>query len=230
MSAVDQFIIITATNERTARFFLERSNDVLNDAVASFFELGADVIPDEYRPDLLAAAPILPPKSSDSTPVLSVPVFENKEVVIPTIQCVDPDLLKEVPKMVLIEPEKIEDLKIELNQESSVVIQKQLNRYSYSINGACDDESEEFTAAKLTGKIGSRSNEYEYLDFVLWKDGYSINDHFVAQSEKEYQKTLGIIQKGGFPTEKTNKFADFNLIDNRNHNYAKASNLPANFM
>ena len=89
MSEIDQFITITATDERTATYFLERSHQILNDALALFFEIGADVIPDDYRTYLIPKA-----KANIEDKPMEVAQFTpQKNLTAPSIQNVDASLL-----------------------------------------------------------------------------------------------------------------------------------------
>lgn len=229
MSDVDQFITITATNERTARYFLDRAHGVLNDAIASFFDLGESAIPRSFRPDLIKAKPVIPPKQPAPSPVLKVPTIEKKDVLVPTLVNIDPSIVKELPPMVPVQPEKIKDLEINglSEKEEKKHEPKSLSKYSYRMNES-PVKDDKITIRDLNMKIESRKNEFKHVDLILWADGYSLDGSFTPQNQDEYKETLEKIQSGAFPSNKEASFVDFNLIDNRSNPFTKSEAVPAN--
>ena len=233
MSEIDQFITITATDERTATYFLERSHQILNDALALFFETGADVIPDDYRPDLVPAA-----RAVIEDKPLEVPkIAPQTNITAPVIQKVDPSLLVQIPEMVLPKPQQVQHLPIQghvitveknkakeqsiessqvYHQNPQSIIDYQLDTKSTITD---DDVTDNYKDQASSGnQLKPRTTKNNVVDFILWKNGFQVGEKFTEVDAKKYETVINDLQKGFVP-EAAKSYNNLNLVDKRNHSY-----------
>jgi len=216
MSEEDQFLAITASNIRTARWYLLQANNVLNDAILLFFENGDDGVPGDFMPELLHQNENLEDSNT-----------EEEEIEAPaplTLPLPSEELLKEVGPMIKAEKPPVEHLPINLKHKqeisvnsSNITIKKPYHQNPSLLLGfmLCDPPENTESPSLEIPIVSKRYFEKRSVELILYKNGYSIDSQFIPLDQTQLKKLVDQIQCGKFVV-KGDDIADISIRDQRN--------------
>lgn len=210
MSAVDEFVAITASNIRTATYCLSISNNDLNRAIDMFFT-GSVNVPDSFRPDLIDQ-PLLIEETKVEVKKIEVPK------PMPIVIDADSDIIKpidmfEAPKENKIDPLPLTKVAktLENNPKAevyhlnpSLYVGLELVEHPMEKPTQCTDDSK-FLHDKSTG-----------TEIWIWKNGISLKDEFISMANDDIRHIISSNGTKGIPKkilEKNPKICIVNACD-----------------
>ena len=232
MSQINNFIEITGATRRTAHYFLSINNNDVNNAVMSYFDLGADSIPEEYNPpeeigslrrnssnlltdieelslleeiynDSLPPLPPPPPPPLPPPPNISDIRISEKNSTILHKNIIQNENL---PTNDIIEIENKINNKIEKINLKKILLKNEIKIEKFEIQ--VEESNYKFFLPKR-----ELNNKNENL--IIWKNGYSFNNNFIKLNNEEYHEFIKNIKTGKYLSD----LIDITLINKREIDY-----------